>query len=68
MKKVTLELGFIEYSSLEEMDPQDQEVVKAAIAAQKSMHGTRHAASTNKPRRRGDPPPKRHRQHDRSHD
>ena len=34
MKKVTLELGFIEYSSLEEMDPQDQEVVKAAIEAQ----------------------------------
>ena len=38
MKKVTLELGFIEYSSLEEMDPQDQEVVKAAIEAQKGSY------------------------------
>ena len=38
MKKVTLELGFIEYSSLEEMDPQDQEVVKAAIEAQKDSY------------------------------
>ncbi|MBQ5410771.1 MAG: cytidine deaminase [Bacteroidales bacterium] len=38
MRKVTLELGFIEYSSLEEMDPQDQEVVKAAIEAQKGSY------------------------------
>ena len=38
MKKVTLELGFIVYSSLEEMDPQDQEVVKAAIEAQKGSY------------------------------
>ena len=38
MKKVTLELGFIEYSSLEKIDPQDQEVVKAAIEAQKGSY------------------------------
>ena len=38
MKKVTLDIDFIEYSSLEEMDPQDQEVVKAAIEAQKGSY------------------------------
>ena len=38
MKKVTLDIDYIEYSSLEEMDPQDQEVVKAAIEAQKGSY------------------------------
>lgn len=38
MKNVTLNIDFTEYSSLEEMDSQDQEVVKAAIEAQKGSY------------------------------
>lgn len=38
MNKITLDINYNEYSSLEEMDPQDQEVVKAAIEAQKGSY------------------------------
>ena len=38
MKKITLDINYEEYSSLEEMDPRDQALVKEAIEAQKSSY------------------------------
>ena len=38
MKTVTLDINYEEYSSLEEMDPQDQDLVREAIKAQKNSY------------------------------
>ena len=38
MKTVKLDISYEEYSSLEEMNPQDQELVKEAIEAQKGSY------------------------------
>ena len=38
MKTVKLDINYTEYSSIDEMEPQDVELVKAAIEAQKGSY------------------------------
>ena len=38
MKTVKLDINYTEYSSIDEMEPQDIELVKAAIEAQKGSY------------------------------
>ena len=38
MKEITLKINYTEYDSIEEMSPEDQELVKAALEAQKGSY------------------------------
>lgn len=38
MKEITLKLNYTEYASIEEMSPEDQQLVKAALEAQKGSY------------------------------
>ena len=40
MKTISLDINYEEYSSLDEMDPKDQDLIREAIEAQKGSYAT----------------------------